>query len=125
MKKYLFGSIAIVVAVTLVAFTSPKEKETSKKPFATYTFRYKLTSDFSQASVQNNNNWEAGTASCGGSLDACTIEVTDTYTHTDAMNKRVLNTSGSVINIVATGSGSDYKPNPTASTGVPSATNQN
>lgn len=122
MKKYFFGIIAVIIATGSVAFT--KVQKANKKDLATYTFRYKPTSDFTQNSVQTNNNWESGIAGCGGSLDACTMEVTDTYTHLDG-TKRVLNTTGNVINIVATGSGSDFQPNPSASTGVQSATNQN
>lgn len=122
MKRYIFGIIAVVLAIGAVAFT--KAEKASKENLATFTFRYKPTSDFTQNSVQNQNNWESGTAGCGGSLDACTMEVTDIYTHLEG-TKRVLNTTGNVINIVASGSGSDYKPNPSASTGVQSATNQN
>jgi hypothetical protein len=117
MKRYLTGIIAIVIATGMAAFTAP-----AKKPLSTFTFRY-TPSTYSQLQVQDNSNWVSGASLCAGSANkACQMEVTDIYTHLDANNNRVLNTSGNVIVIKAvTGAnGSDYVPYPPSSTGISS-----
>jgi len=118
MKRYLSGIAATIIAVSLVAFTAPE-----KKPLSTFTFRY-TPATYTQPQVQDNSNWVSGASLCAGQANkACQMEVTDTYTHLDANNNRVLNTTGNVIVIKAvTGvDGSDYVPDPSTSTGIPSA----
>lgn len=122
MKRYLTGLLAIIVAAGAVAFTAPKHKV----PLSTFIFHYTPTS-FSQTDVQSNNNWTSGASLCVGVQDkACQMDVTDTYTHLDANNNRVLNTTGSVIVIKAKlgAAGTDYIPDPSNSTGIPSASDK-
>jgi hypothetical protein len=121
MKRYITGILAVIVAAGAVAFTAPAKKI----PNATFTFHYTPTS-FGQNDVETNNNWISGASLCAGDQNkACQMEVTDTYTHLDGSN-RVLNTTGSIIVIKAKlgANGSDYVPNPSASTGVPSASDK-
>ncbi|HET7117096.1 MAG TPA: hypothetical protein VFI29_11425 [Hanamia sp.] len=118
MKRYLSGIAATIIAICLVAFTTPE-----KKPLNTFTFRY-TPATYTQPQVQTNSNWVSGASLCAGQANkACQMEVTDTYTHLDANNNRVLNTTGNVIVIKAVlgVNGSDYVPNPSTSTGIPSA----
>ena len=121
MKRYIAGILAVIVAAGAVAFTVPAKKI----PNGTITFRYTLSS-YTEPQVENNNNWTSGASLGGGSNNACQMEVTDTYTHLDANNNPVLNTSGSVIVIKAIpgAPGPGYVPDPTTSTGVPSAINK-
>lgn len=121
MKRYFLGIIAVIIAFASVAFTQIQKD--SKENLATFTFRYIPTSDFSQSAVQDKTNWEAGTSGCEGGLDACTMEVQESYTHLEG-TRRVLNNTGNAVNIVATGSGNHYSPDPASSTGILSATNQ-
>ena len=119
MKRYITGIIAVVIAIGMAAFTAP-----AKKPLSTFTFRYTPATNYSQLQVQDNSNWVSGASLCAGQENkACQMEVTDTYTHLDANNNRVLNTTGNVIVIKAVlgADGSDYVPNPSTSTGIPSA----
>jgi len=118
MKRYLSGIAATIIAVSLVAFTAPE-----KKPLSTFTFRY-TPATYTQPQVQDNSNWVSGASLCAGQANkACQMEVTDTYTHLDANNNRVLNTTGNVIVIKAVPGvdGSEYVPDPSTSTGIPSA----
>ncbi len=118
MKRYITGIAAVVIAVTAVAFTVPIHTS----PKATFTFRY-TPGTFTQLQVQTNSNWVSGAAACGGAANkACQMEVTDSYTHLDANNNRVLNTTGSVVVIKAVpgAAGTNYVPNPPTSTGIPS-----
>jgi hypothetical protein len=117
MKRYITGIIAVVIAIGMAAFTVP-----AKKPLSTFTFRYTPAS-YSQLQVQDNSNWVSGASLCGGPANkACQMEVTDTYTHLDANNNRVLNTTGNVIVINAKlgKDGSNYVPDPSSSTGISS-----
>ncbi len=115
MKRYVSGIAAIIIAVSMVAFTAPE-----KKPLATFTFRY-TPATYTQPQVQDNSNWVSGASLCAGPANkACQMEVTDTYTHLDANNNRVLNTTGNVIVIKAVlgANGSDCVPDPNTSTGI-------
>jgi hypothetical protein len=117
MKRYLSGIAATIIAISLVAFTAPE-----KKPLATFTFRY-TPATYTQPQVQDNSNWVSGASLCGGTANkACQMQVDDTYTHLDANNNRVLNTTGNVIVIKAKlgASGTDYVPDPSTSTGISS-----
>jgi hypothetical protein len=51
MKRFVVGSCAVVVAVLLVAFTTPK-----KAKYENYYFEYTL-STFTEAQVENPANW--------------------------------------------------------------------
>lgn len=119
MKRYITAVLAIIVAVSVVAFTAPKHKS----PLSTITFRY-TPGTFSQSQVQSNSNWTSGSSLCGAQQNkACEMDVTDTYTHLDANNNPVLNTTGNVVVIKAKlgAAGTDYVPDPATSTGIPSA----
>jgi hypothetical protein len=121
MVRYLSGIAATIIAICLVAFTAP-----AKKPLSTFTFRFTPTT-YTQPQVQDNSNWVSGASLCAGQENkACQMEVTDTYTHLDANNNRVLNTTGNVIAIKAVlgADKSSYVPDPSTSTGIPSATDK-
>src|SRR5690242_1229967 len=113
MLRYISGFAATIIAICLVAFTAPE-----KKPLSTFTFRYTPTT-YTQPQVEDNSNWVSGASLCAGQANkACQMEVTDIYTHLDANNNRVLNTTGNVIVIkaVAGKNGSDFVPDPSTST---------
>lgn len=118
MKRYIIGILAVMIGAAAAGFTEHK----TTGPTATFTFRYTQLS-YTQALVQTNSNWVAGSSACASAANkACQMEVTDTYTHLDANNNRVLNTTGNVIVIKAVkgASGTDFVPNPPTSTGIPS-----
>ncbi len=120
MKQYITGIIAVVIAIGMAAFTAP-----AKKPLSTFTFRF-TPATYTQPLVETNNNWVSGASLCGGTANkACQMEVDEAYTHLNGSD-RVLNTSGSVIVIKAKKgvNGTDYVPDPTASTGISSSTNK-
>jgi hypothetical protein len=121
MKKYLFGLLAITIAIGAVAFTNPKR--------ATKTFRYKL-STYAQNDVQSKANWEfVSSQSCNnlGTLDAaCKIVVDEAYFHETTPGVFELNTSGSQITIVAVQGGETgkYMVDATNSVNISSVTNK-
>jgi hypothetical protein len=67
MKKYFFGMGALVLALSLSAFTVVRTNT---------QFKYKLTT-FAQADVQNPVNYQTftGSITCGGADKACLITV--------------------------------------------------
>jgi len=116
MKKYLFGTMAIIFAIAAVAFT-----RVPKGPTATFPFRY-VPSIYTQSAVQTNSNWTSGSVSCPSPPNkACTIWVADIYTHLVGTS-RVLNTTGNVLIIKAIrgANGIDYVPDVATSTGISS-----
>ena len=125
MKKYLSGIIAVIIAVGAFAFTAPIK---AVKKATTVTFHY-TPSTFLKPQVESNANWTNGPGSgCSAGAKACQIEVLESYTHRDANNNPVLNdagSGGSIMSIVASGSGSNYAPNLGSSTGIDSELNRN
>jgi hypothetical protein len=110
MKKYFFGFAAIVLAFAFSAFIkAPK--------FIDYKFKLKSGVDQTKKSdVENEANWEETALICNGDPQvACTITVDASYTHLEgtAPNQiRVLNTTGSIISIVAVDGYLDESQNP-------------
>lgn len=120
MKRYISGIAAAIIAICMVAFTTP-----GKKPLSTFTFRF-TPNNYTQPQVEANGNWVSGASLCGGAANkACQMEVDVAYTHLNGSD-RVLNTTGSVIVIKAKkgANGTDYVPDPTASTGISSPTDK-
>jgi hypothetical protein len=108
-RKFMIPLLAAIVGLVLVFGVSAfKDEKSSKvdKLFATYTFHYVPTT-YTQPMVETESNWTFGSAgNCDGTVHkACEVEVLDTYTHLDANNNRVLNTSGSFIPVIAAEAG--------------------
>jgi len=77
MKRYLTGILAVIIAISAVAFTRPAKN----LDMVTFIYNPPTTGDYSQPSVQNKANWSAGTASCSGDLSkACSLQVPDNET---------------------------------------------
>ncbi|MEO6130000.1 MAG: hypothetical protein ABIP30_16745 [Ferruginibacter sp.] len=94
MKQYIFGILAIALAVTTAAFTTPEKKVDNLNKLFYYVAP---SGSYAQTDVQNRANWHLTLATTGCSLDAekaCEIRVSDTYINPD-------NTLKSNINIVA------------------------
>jgi len=82
MKKYFFGILAIVLAISFSAFTNP-----SKKTSTNFLFEYTppSTGDYSQGSVSDPDNWNLlFGADCSGAEEiSCVIEVEPQFTHVE------------------------------------------
>jgi hypothetical protein len=77
MKRYLTGILAMIIAVCAAAFTQPV-KHADLVPFI---YTPPMPGDYSQASVQDKDNWDPGSATCSASDQrACTLEVTSAHT---------------------------------------------
>ena len=79
-KKYGTGLLAIIIAASLAAFTTPSSKHLS----GTHVFEFNSALSYSVANVTNQANWDyVGEISqepmCQGSNKACRIAVTDAY----------------------------------------------
>ncbi|MEO6733992.1 MAG: hypothetical protein ABIN01_22410 [Ferruginibacter sp.] len=103
MKRYIFGTIAVIIATASLAFTN---KSTTTKPLSSHSFYYMAPggTDYSQTAVQDKANWisNPGTVpTCSGTAKACRIEVNDSYTELNGSSIRVFKTSGNVAEIVA------------------------
>ncbi len=108
MKRYIFGLMAIVVAVTSVAFTNPVKKN---KPLS-YTF-YFTGNPLTPGDVEDESKWSLtspGNECAGAENKACRIVVDDDQT--EMVNSvRVLKSSLSITAAAgAGGSGSGYIP---------------
>lgn len=127
MKKYVFGLVAMVMAIGMVAFTEKGKSDKKVKLRATTNFYYfpPEENDYSEESVEDKDNWK----SIGGDpLDctntpekACLIEVNDDYTELDVNNVRVFRTSVMVANIIAqpgNADPADHIPDLSLSTGL-------
>ncbi|HUN01250.1 MAG TPA: hypothetical protein PLS00_00230 [Niabella sp.] len=127
MKRYFFEAVAVILAISAVAFKSSSKVD--KKPFAT-TFYYQPTS-YGSTDVATKTNWKSNITppSCGFTQNkACQFDVADSYTHLEGGGVRVLNTipaQGSVLNIqtMLGANGSDYVPDP-ATTGISNINNK-
>ena len=118
MKRYLLSIAAAVIAIGAVAF---KVENSESKNQTDYDFFYKLGT-YAQPDVQTNSNWEMVSKPCpAGNAKACKINVPASYTHLDGSGNRVLNTSEASNNVVidaVIGSGSNYVPQVSTSTGL-------
>lgn len=96
MKKYLLGSIAVIMAIGLFSFT--KVRTTSA---TTYAFVYNST-DYSPSGVSNPANWIQSTPSCtSGSDYPCTITVDGAYVNSDGSlnsSTKINTIQGSIAN---------------------------
>jgi hypothetical protein len=95
MKKYLFGILALVVAIGFSAFTAAPKKPTS-------TFQLVFTGDYTgnDNQVADLSKWQddgffnpAGCSSLSTDQKACILVVDEMYTHDDD-GVQVLNESG-------------------------------
>lgn len=62
MRKYVSGSIAIILAITLTAFMkekNPIQQVQTNGYFTNYYFKYKSTTDFTASGYMTSSNWEA------------------------------------------------------------------
>jgi len=124
MKKFLYGSLALVFAIAAFAFTNPVIEN---KSMTDVTFYYDppMGTNYNQGPVTTLSNWKDGSASCNGSnTKACQILVQPSYYHyDDILSKNVLNTTGTFLSINTSGSGSVYYV--TSTTGITTITNKN
>lgn len=79
-KKYGTGLLAIIIAASLAAFTTPKKAALN----GTHVFEFNSALSYSVANVTNPANWDyigeiSQEAMCQGSNKACRIAVTDAY----------------------------------------------
>jgi hypothetical protein len=129
MKKYLFGILAVALAIGFSAFTKPAKKLTAQ-----YLFTYIASNGFSQANVENPDiaHWGTGVLYTGQLLcvdvdeKACKIIVDESFTELNASSQRILNVSTNPIDIVATQAAglSVYYVDQPFSTGVDIASNR-
>jgi len=97
MKKYLLGFTALVIAISLSAFTKPVKKVSSSNSISE-KFQYAITS-YGQNDVKNPANWTNGnTVSCTSASDKpCEFIVTDErYVHSNGLTYE-LNTHDYII----------------------------
>lgn len=94
MKRYILGLLAVVIAVSSVAFKAPAKKT------ATKLFAYS-GANYQEANVENPANWTyigSANPNCSVSnIKACEIEVNDALVNPD-------NTLPSSFSIIATAS---------------------
>src|SRR5689334_14275943 len=101
MKKYLFGMLAIALAVGFSSFTSAKKTKSTRLNSSVFVFTGDLDNPSQVADKAKWLDQEEVAPECSTGDDfACTIEVEDTY-YSKPGEFKVLNTSGSVITIVA------------------------
>ena len=117
MKKYLFGILAIALAIGFSAFTKPVK--------GTFTDVIFTGNTASQTSVEDESLWQEGTPfNCDGTDDrACTINV-DVNSLTGS-SPRILNSSLVTITANVGGDAGQYKVASLAGTGSSGATYTN
>lgn len=71
MKKYITGILAVIIAVTAVAFKTLPQK----MDMVTFTYSPPSLDDYSQQSVQDKNNWAPGSDCSSGENRACSLQV--------------------------------------------------
>lgn len=89
MKRYYFGIIAVIVAVSAVAFKSPR---LIKHDFANITFYY-TGSTYTSTEVVKKGNWSSTITppTCVGAQNkACKLVISDTETTLDGSGNRIL-----------------------------------
>lgn len=100
MKRYFFGILAVVLAISATAFKTIKEKKTQADK---YVFAY--SGDYSVLSVQNESNWSyvgMNQSLCNNTNQkACRVAVIESYVN-DPTGSPTLKTTA---NITATLSG--------------------
>jgi hypothetical protein len=79
-RKYGIGVVAVVIAVTMAAFTAPKKLHIS----GTHVFEFNPTLAYTVGNVTTSSNWEyigeiAQEPLCSGMNKACRVAVTDAY----------------------------------------------
>lgn len=79
-RKYGIALVAVVIAVTMAAFTAPKKSLIS----GTHVFEFNPTLTYTVANVETTGNWEyLGEISsfplCSGTNKACRVAVADAY----------------------------------------------
>jgi len=105
-KKYGFGFIAVVAAITASAFTAPKSELADEG----VTFHYTEPSSFNQSAVQDKANWSSNAPqSCDdGESKACELTVNQSET-TLISGQRYLNNNISAVEGITSG---EYVPSP-------------
>ena len=76
MKKYLTGILAIIIAAAAVAFTTPAQN----RSMVTFTYSPPSTDNYTQANVQDKDNWVPGIACSSGANRACSLQVSSEET---------------------------------------------
>jgi hypothetical protein len=81
-KKYGIGVIAVIIAIGMAAFTTPRSTNLS----ATHVFEFTppAMGGYSVTNVEASGNWEyvgeyPSEQLCSGSSKACRVKVTDSY----------------------------------------------
>lgn len=83
MKRYLFGLLAVAIAMSAFAFKGSKELS-KKRALIPFKYQPANPADYSQSSVQTKTNWVQGTNTCPTGTDkACTFEVDSDYLNGD------------------------------------------
>lgn len=106
-RKYGIGLVAVVIAVTMAAFTAPKKSHVS----GTHVFEFNSALAYTVANVTNSSNWQyVGEISqeplCDNTPDkACRMAVTNAYVNNPS-NPTAL--SGMTITASTSGSGDAY-----------------
>lgn len=99
MKQYIYGLVAVALAISLRLFSLIKKF----KKQTTYTFQYtKITYTKSEVELKTNWNIAAGETCANANVKACQITVRSEYTEINAQGVRVLKTTGpNQVTIVA------------------------
>ena len=106
-RKYGISFVAVVIAVAMAAFTTPKKSHVS----GTHVFEFNSSLAYTVANVSNSSNWEyVGEISqeplCDNTPDkACRMAVTNAYVNNPS-NPTAL--SGMTISATTSGSGDAY-----------------
>lgn len=124
MKRYILSIFAVVVAISMVAFTSPAK---SKKPQVNYyVFEFNPNLSYTVANVENEANWTykgLNQVMCDNTNEkACRVKVISSYVNdpsgsptlkTDANISATLSgTTAHVTGIAGTSSGNAYSNQP-------------
>jgi len=125
MKKFFYGSLALVFAIATFAFTNPEV--IGKRVDIEFYYQAPSGTDFSNNAVKTLGNWTPSSISCNNNnTKACNITVQPAYVNTTP-NPDVLYTDpldGSVLSI-ATASSSTNVYYVTNTAGVSNIVNKN
>lgn len=78
MKKYIFGIVAVIIAVGALAFTTPHK---TAKPYDTANYWYEFTGNQNETARKINTNYsnpQMSSFSCPNETDECAVQVTVT-----------------------------------------------
>ncbi len=80
LRKYGIGLLAVVIAVTMAAFTTPKKSHLT----GTHVFEFNPALAYTVSNVSTSSNWEyigeiSSDPLCSGMNKACRVAVSDAY----------------------------------------------